>query len=271
MLILGRRMYFKKNVVRAFGQCRHCGVYGKNVSYQARKFGHIYFIPLLPMGAKSQVLRECKRCGKGTHIPLPRLETNVDTMAEQFKSWITALADGKSELVLKKGDEPENIGILIIGILPDLYCLKEIESIEAINSMLDANNMGYEKEIIVGRWQELKGDLQQAKLNYKAAEKLQPNNPFPLYQIGMVELKQKNIPAAEVAFKKYLTILPNEMLVYVALGDAYELDKNYPKIVEIYDEVFRLRPDFIADKGLRKLYKKACKKSGINGKFLDQI
>jgi len=65
MIVFGSRMYFKKNVVKSFEECEHCGVYGKMISYKARKFGHIYFIPLIPMGKSSQVLRECKKCKRG--------------------------------------------------------------------------------------------------------------------------------------------------------------------------------------------------------------
>ena len=69
MIVYGSRMYFKKNVVNSFGECEHCGGFGKTTSYQARKFGHIYFIPLIPMGKSSQILRACKGCSMGAQIP----------------------------------------------------------------------------------------------------------------------------------------------------------------------------------------------------------
>ena len=79
MIIYGSRMYFKKNLVRSFGECENCGRYGKRVSYQARKFGHIYFIPILPLGSNSQVLRECKSCSMGSHIPVSYTHLTLPT------------------------------------------------------------------------------------------------------------------------------------------------------------------------------------------------
>ena len=77
MLIYGSRMYFKKNTVKTTGECEHCGTYGNLTSYQAKKFGHLYFIPILPMGPHSQVLRECPQCRIGTHLSMTDLEPIV--------------------------------------------------------------------------------------------------------------------------------------------------------------------------------------------------
>lgn len=272
MIVYGSRMYFKSNVVKAFGTCEHCGVYGKNTSYQARKFGHIYFIPLIPMGSKSQIIRECKRCSMGAQIPVDKYEPLADALSDQFKSWITAIGEGETEIEINEGEEKVNLGILVAGILEDLYCLKEVESIDSIQMILDSNNMGFEKEIVNGQWSEIKGDLDQACLNYQAALKQRPRDAAGLYRLGALELKRNNVGEAETVFKKYLAETPEDVFpIYVELASAYEGEKNYPKIVETYDILFETNAAMLAQKPMKKIYKKACKKSKIEGKFLAQM
>ena len=271
MIVYGSRMYFKQNVVRSFGDCDHCGKYGKQTSYRSRKFGHIYFIPLIPLGAKSQVLRECKKCNMGAHVPTDELEPRIDALADQFKSWITAIGDGETELQLDPDQPPANIGLLVAGILDDLYCLKEIENVDSIVSILDANGLTYEREIVLGRWHEIQGDLENARLNYQAAHRAQPSESAPVYQLGLTEIKLGNIPAAEETFARYLKLNPDDMSPYIELAGVYERQKNHPKLVETYDILYANRPEIVTDKGMKKIYKRACKKSGVQGKFLAEM
>jgi hypothetical protein len=271
MIIYGSRMYFKKNVVRSYGECEHCGRYGKNTSYQAKKFGHIYWIPLIPMGAASQVLRECKSCSMGSHIPTQQLEPMIDGLSDQFKSWIVAITEGKTELETDPDSPPTNIGVLIAGILEDLYCLKEIENVESITNVFDANNMHFERDLVLGRWHELQGDLDQSKLSYQAAVRAKPSEGATIYLLALVELKRNDLPAAEAAFQQYLQLHPEDVSAHIELLGAYEVKKDFPKIVETCDILFEKLPELMEQKKIKKLYKKSCKKSGLQGKFSTQI
>ena len=271
MIIYGSRMYFKKNVVKSYGECEYCGRYGKQLSYKARKFGHIYFIPLIPLGSYSQVLRECKSCSMGAHIDNNQLEPIIDGLADKFKIWVNAITEGERELEPEPGEEPLNIGAMIAGSLSDFYCLKEIENIESVTQLLDANNLQMEKELVMGRWHELQGNLQGARMSYEASHRIEPTSIYPLYHLGRTHLKLKEIEAAEEAFGKYLKLEPDDISVYVELATAYENNKNFPKIVETYDRIYELNPSVVSDKGMKKVYKKACKKSGVQGKFLSQM
>lgn len=271
MIVYGSRMYFKKNVVRSFGECEHCGRYGKQISYRARKFGHIYFIPLIPLGANSQVLRECKSCNMGSHISTEELEPRIDSLADQFKSWITAIGEGETELQLSPEEAPSNIGLLVAGILDDLYCLKEIENIDSIVSILDANGLAFERELVLGRWHELQGDLENARLSYQAAHQAEPTNPTVLFQLGLTEINLGNVAAVEEAFAKYQKLFPDDLTTYIKLAGVYEHEKDYPKLVETYDVLYANRPHMLNEKPMKKVYKRACKKSGVQGKFLAQM
>ena len=271
MLIYGSRMYFKKNLVRSFGECEHCGRYGKSVSYRARKFGHLYFIPLIPMGSHSQVLRECKSCSMGAHIPTDQLEPMVDSLSDRFKSWIIELSEGKTEIQLEPGEAPTNIGVLITGILDDLYCLNEIEDINSITDVLDANNLEYERHLVMGRWFELQGDLDQARLAYQAASDVRPADGPAVFQLGLVEILRGDSAAAETAFDRYLKLHPDDHSPHLELLGLYEAQRDYPKVVSCLDTLFERIPELLEQKNLIKLYKKSLKKSGLQGKFSTQI
>ena len=271
MIIYGSRMYFKKNLVQSFGECENCGRYGKRVSYQARKFGHIYFIPLLPLGSNSQVLRECKTCKMGSHIPTHQLEPMIDNLSDQFKSWIMEISDGKTEIEIEPGQPPANIGLLITGILDDLHCLNEIQDVTSITDVLDANNLVYERHLVMGRWFEIQGDLDQARLAFQAAANARPTEGPPHYQLGLIEVLRGDVSAAEDAFTRYLKIHPEDHSPHMELLGLYEAQKDYAKLVPCFDVLFERIPELLDQKKLKKLYKKALKKSGLQGKFSTQV
>jgi tetratricopeptide (TPR) repeat protein len=264
-------MYFKKNVVRSFGECEHCGRYAKKVSYQARKFGHLYFIPLIPLGSHSQVLRECKSCNMGSHVPTEQLEPMIDSLSDQFKSWIMALNDGETEIQVDPDSPPANVGVLIAGILDDLYCLKEVENVDSITAVLDANNLHYERDIVMGRWFEIQGDLDQARNAFQAASRSKPNDGVAVYQLGLTEVLRGDVPAAEEAFNRYAQIHPEDQSAQFELLGLYEAKRDYAKLVPTIDILFEKIPSLLEQKKLKKLYKKACKKSGLQGKFSTQV
>jgi tetratricopeptide (TPR) repeat protein len=269
MIIYGTRMYFRGNVVKSFAVCDHCGRYSRMTSYQATKFGHIYFIPLLPLGSKNQVLRECKSCEMGSHIPVTNLEPVVDRVQQRFRSWIELVQEGQREL--EDDGEKYNIGQLISGILDDLYCLKQIENADSILTILKSQDMDYEAELVQARWHLLVGNLDLAKASYYEAGKLRPEDGMAYYQAGKIEVIQGNVQGSEAAFEKYLAIHPNEISAYVELAGLYERNKDYPKLIKCYDVLYTLNSSLISNAGMKKLYKTACKKSGIQGKFIEQM
>ena len=271
MIIYGSRMYFKKNLVNSFGRCQYCGSYSKQRSYQAIKFGHIYFIPLIPLGSKSQVLNECRSCDMGAHIKMQDLDPMVDSLAERFKDWIIEIQDGNHEIEAGENGEKINGGELIAGILEELYCLKEIENVDSITTILDSNNMGYEKAMVMGRWHEIQGKLDEAKQEYESAHRIAPDRTLPLYQLGLAAVNSNDQVTAESAFSRYTKLEPEDASPWIELAGMYEGKKDWPNIIRTYDEIYTLAPDVIPDKGMKKLYKKACKKSGQQGKFLAQM
>ena len=207
----------------------------------------------------------------GAHIPTDQLEPMVDSLSDRFKSWIIELSEGKTEIQLEPGEAPTNIGVLITGILDDLYCLNEIEDINSITDVLDANNLEYERHLVMGRWFELQGDLDQARLAYQAASDVRPADGPAVFQLGLVEILRGDSAAAETAFDRYLKLHPDDHSPHLELLGLYEGQRDYPKVVSCLDTLFDRIPELLEQKNLIKLYKKSLKKSGLQGKFSTQI
>lgn len=266
MIIYGSKMYFKENVVKSMGVCEHCGRYSQQLSYRGRKFGHLYFIPLVPMAPRSQVLNECSNCNMGSHIPLDQLESILEDIRDNFKTWIGHVQDGKNEIHLE--GEPVNVGILLHDLLENLYLLQEVESAGSIVSVLKSQEMHSEAELVSARWHELQGDLSRAIASYKTAHEHSPEEIRILYNVGRLQRLQGNNPQALLTFAKCLELEPESLVVLLEIAGIHEGAKDFPRIVESYDRIYDLCPQLVDDKGMKKMYKKACKKSGVQGKYL---
>ena len=264
-------MYFRSNVVKQFGDCEYCGRYAKQSSYRAQKFGHLYFIPLIPLGAKSQVLNECSACDMGAHLPLTDAEPMIQSLRERFKGWVIEIQEGKTEIVPEGQTEPVNVGLLIAGMVETMYSLNEIQDIESISQILLGSDLEFENCLVMARWSEMQGKLAETSKHYQAAHRLQADHPVPLYQWGRAEMRQGNTASAETAFHKYLDVFPDDINAYVELAAMYEGQKDFAKIVRTYDKLYGMNPALLAEKPMKKLYKKACKKSGTQGAYLNQV
>ncbi|MEM6473826.1 MAG: tetratricopeptide repeat protein [Planctomycetota bacterium] len=271
MIIYGSKMYFKKNVVKHFGECEHCGRYSRKNSYQAQKFGHLYFIPLLPLGSRSQILGECVSCNMGSHIPLAQAEPMVESLNERFKQWILEIQEGKTEIVPEGETEPVSVGLLIAGTVDSLYSLGELKSIDSVSQILQDCDMAYENELVLGRWCETLGDLAQAVVHYRQAAKIRPDETAPIYQVAASLKRAGDLAGAINGLKRYLDKVPDDLGVHAELASIYEAQKDFPSIVETYDKIYALEPSLVSNKAMKKVYKKACKKSGKQGEYLAQI
>ncbi len=271
MIIFGSGMYFKTNKVKSFGSCPHCGRFGKMTSYRSRRFGHLYFIPLLPLGGGVQVLRECKSCRNGAHIDRSQAKALTESLADRFKQLSMALAEGEVEIETEPGQPPINTAARLAGSLEDLYCLGEIDSADAVVDLMDAGGLQMERELVLGVWNQLHGHLEQAESHFELAHRIAPRSPYPLYQLGMLHIYRNNAEAAESTFGKYRQLCPDDLSPITELAGLFEQQKNWPKIVEYYDKIYAIHKQSWHNKAMAKLYKKACKKSGVEGKFLNQI
>ena len=270
MIIYGTRMYFKRNRVVAYGKCGQCGRYCKQVSYQARSFIHVYFIPFIPTGARVQVLGECSKCRMGKQLAVSELQPIATALDQEFKAAVMEIQEGNNTLTSPEGDEPVNIGVALAGMLENLYLLNQIRDISSLSELLQASEMQFEDHVVRGRWLEMKGKLEEAGAEYYAAHEIRSDEPAPLYQMGRIAIIQNNGELAEKCLGRYSELCPEDYSPLAELVDFYSSRKEHDKVVAFCDKLFSAVPGLLGDKDFCKTYKKACKKAGITGEFLQQ-
>ena len=148
MIIYGTRMYGKKNVVNGWGYCTNCDRYLKHSSYNGRKWGHLYFIPLIPDGPHVRVLKECGKCSNGLHIPETEVPAMLDDLRQSCDKALAALIAGQSEF--DDGGETVSCTACITGSVELLYCLQAEDYVNLLLSALQEKGFEMAYHMVMG-------------------------------------------------------------------------------------------------------------------------
>lgn len=88
------------------------------------------------------------------------------------------------------------------------------------------------------------GDLRGATREYEAAQKIAPDDPFVLNNLGLVYMEKEFYSLAADNFRLALDILPYYYKAWNNLGNAY-YELNYEdNAVEAYEEALRIKPNY---------------------------
>ncbi len=259
MIIFGTRMYGKKNVVKGWAQCPQCGKYGKNISYTGRKWGHVYFIPLVPDGPHMRVIMECKKCSQGAHVPEKDVPDILADMRRRVDSALAALIDGRTHISHDGEEIP--CAAAVASSIEMLHCLSADDYIELIFAALQEKKLSFAHHISKGESLEFSGQLKEAAELYAKASECEPNDTFPLFQLGSVHMKTGEMGEARVVYEKALGLSEDRFPVLRALITVYESQNDHAKLSETYEECFQLVPELKSDKKVYRGYAKSCKKA----------
>ncbi|WP_166831491.1 tetratricopeptide repeat protein [Thalassoroseus pseudoceratinae] len=258
MIIYGSRMYGKKQQVKTFGSCDHCGAYGQQFSYFGRKFGHIYFIPLIPMGGRVRVLFQCAKCDMGSHVPEDEVPNLTRGITEAMKPAIAAVNDGHDTFVDADGDTV-HAGAQLAGPIVTLHACGLGESVQKILEVLPSDSQAY--HLVDAADLAVIGHDEEAIDSYKKAISVKAEDPVPLQIFGEFCANTGRLPLARQVYEKALRLAPNNVAVVARLADIAEGMKDYEGICDRYEQLFELQPSLLQQKKLVKTYKKACKKA----------
>ncbi len=261
MIIFGTGMYWKKDIVNGWGYCDHCDKYVKNKSYNGRKWGHIYFIPLIPSGPKVRVVAECKSCSNGLHLPENEVADVLNDMRQSSKRALAALNDGHATFSDIEGVETGCVAYLKDSVSMLFYLCAE-DDVQMILSSLQENELTYEYHLVNGEVLEFQGQLDQAQASYKRAVECFPEDTYAMFALGSIHLMNNDYDNAKVVYEKALLYSEDKFPVLSVLLEVYGPLKDYHRLSETYEECFRLVPELAGDKKVYKAYKKACKKFG---------
>jgi len=259
MIIYGSRMYGKKNEILSQGRCAHCGRVGTQKSYDGRKWGHIYFIPLIPSGGHVRVLRECVSCRMGSHIPLEKLPGIVASLQKTLDQAVVAL--GAQEVKMELNGRSRSVASVIGSHISDVYCLAGEKEIAQLLQNLKAVNAVDEILFTEAKVAELAGRTREAETKFGELGE-RSSDPAVLYQIARFFLEQTRLPKATALAERLETMMVADLEVKQLLIDCYLAAEAWGKVATTYESCFLIAPDLRNQKPIMKIYKKACKKAG---------
>ena len=260
MIIYGSRMYFKKNRVVSFGKCDSCGKYGKQQNYDARKFGHLYFIPLIPEGKAVRVVGECAKCKIGTHIPVANVGELQDATVDGVLKDCDRLRAGEREYTDEGGKQDAAANIAgAVGMIYRLAGKGDAETL--MNEVRGAGDAGA-TALAEASLCKVQGDVDAAVQHYRTAEQAMPASAVPVYLRGGLLASVGRPEEAAEALERAAAMAPDDVGIKLELVDVCTNAKRFDRAAELFDAAFALVPALAGDKKLVKLYKRACKKAG---------
>ncbi len=259
MIIYGSRMYGKKNRILSQGRCAHCGKVGTLSSYDGRKWGHLYFIPLIPCGGHVRVLRECSSCRMGSHIPLQNVPDMVQSLQKTLDRAVVAL--GAQEVQMELDGKVRSVASVIGSHLSDVYCLIGEKEIAQLLQNLKAVNAHDELLLAEAKFAELTGRAREAEAKFGDLSQ-RSRDPILLYQIARFFFDQAKLPEAIALAERLETSLVADLEVKQLLIDCYLAANQWGKLATTYENSFLIAPELRNQKPILKAYQKACKKAG---------
>jgi tetratricopeptide (TPR) repeat protein len=259
MIVVGSRMYGRRNQVKGWGLCAHCGTYGKNTSYNGRKWGHLYFIPLIPEGPRVRVVKECKKCSHGVHMPEPEALALLNSLRQGTNRALAALIAGEKTFDDNGTAIPS--AAYLAGAVEMLLCLQADEHLHLVTSALQVKGLNQVYHLVNGQSLEFQGKLDEAAEAYQQAAACEPQDPLPLMSLGDIRIRQKDYQSAQQFYEEALSLSEDRFPVLQVLLTIYKSTKNHPRLAETYEECFALVPELANDKAVFKAYKKSCIKA----------
>lgn len=261
MLIYGSRMYGVKNKAIAHGSCEHCGEYVRHKSYEGRKWGHIYFIPLIPMGKAVRVLKECPRCNRGQHVDVEQLPAIREAMKESLALCMQAAAAGQHSF--NDGEEDIDNGPFLANATRTLHAVGFGDEIPEMLRLLESVNARYELAVATAHYQELQGKLNQAIESIQGAIECEAGEIYPVYYLATLYQLNGNAEATLEQLEKCNQLLGgNDPGIMLEMCGPLEAVGRYDELVALMEKCISMEPSLEQDKKFMKHLKKMRKKAG---------
>ena len=262
MIIYGSRMYGAKNVVHAHGVCEHCGRLVRHKSYDARKFGHLYFIPLIPAGGPVRVLKECPSCNHGVHVPQDQAAAYYGEIESLMPKCVAAAIEGDHEFVIDASGETSPTGPFLTTAIETLYIFGSKADIPEILDILRDGGAEYEYLVARSAHEDLTGDHGTAEQSMLDAAAILSDAPYPLVMLAQFAGRRGD-PHRQLELLHQTNNMQGGQNVELMLqmADIYEALNQYDQMIEMMDRCIALVPELAEDKKFMKLHKKYSKKA----------
>ena len=261
MIIWGSRMYGQKNVVKGVGACPHCGKYGANRSYDGSKWGHLYFIPLVPMGGKVRVMHECAACKMGSHMPQASVQRMVGEIETLMGLCVESATAGTREFADPKQGQPVANDGFLLEAADLLYHSGHGNELPGLIELLNTDASRYEHGITLGVVAELKGDDNGAVIAYRSAVKADPDQPQAFLLLSDVLMRRGDAEGSLQMIERAEQLVPENAQLLMAKTRPLEVLGRYEELVDALDRAIQIAPALGHDKGVAKMRKKFGKKA----------
>ncbi len=159
---IGTHYYGKKNIERLRAACEHCGRFGELLSYDARLWVVVLFIPIIPLG-KKRIVDYCPHCTR--HYPMALREW--DHMKQE------SIAEGMSAMRANP-DDPE----AAMELHASLARFEKLnEALDLARIMETRFNDNAKVQLHLGSWYESQGKDEAADVRFLRALEIDPENP----------------------------------------------------------------------------------------------
>ena len=260
MIIYGSRMYGKRDEVITHGYCRGWDRTVQHKSYNGRKFGHVYFIPLFPCGKPSRVIQECGKCGIGSHIPEAEVPGICQGLTEDLHQCVEASARGEHRIKDADGEELDTAPVLA-STIEMLTVLNNYGPVGA--AIKELGDDSYERHVAEAVHEELGGQLQRALKCAKSAARANKEAVWPIAKLaeysGRLKRHDDQLKLLDRAIKM---VGPTEALgLKIQKLSPLESLKEFGQMLDVMDECMQDSPKLAQDKVFAKERKKVEKKA----------
>ena len=260
MIIYGSRMYGKRNEVITHGYCRGCDRTVKHKSYNGRKLGHVYFIPLFPCGKPSRVVQECGNCGVGSRIPEADVPRICQELVEDLNRCVEASGRGEHRIKNSDGQEFDTAPVLA----STLEMLTVLNNYGPVGTAIkEFGDDSYERHVAEAVHEELGGQLQRALECAKSAARANKEAVWPIAKLaeysGRLNRHNDQLKLLDRAINM---VGPQEALrLKIEKLTPLESLKEFGQMLDVMDECMRDSPELAQDKAFAKQRKKLEKKA----------
>ncbi|MEO1236887.1 MAG: hypothetical protein AAFX76_08880, partial [Planctomycetota bacterium] len=264
MIVYGSRMYFVRNVVKTWNACPHCGKYGKCRSYDGRRFGHLYFVPLIPEGGgRKRVFKECGKCKTGTHVPLPEAEAMYGRIESLLPRCVEAAGRGERGFREKPEDAEMRTGPAVAEMIDLLHTTGHAGDVPGVIELLRSEGAAYETAVAECVDADTHGEPEAAERAMERARRAAPDEVMPALWLSDFAARGGRIDDQLRYLDEAIALAPDDMGLLLTKAGVLESQKRFVEAHPLLERCLEEMPALRGDKALMKRHKKAAKAAGV--------
>lgn len=267
-IIFGTRPYFQSNKVSQYGFCAHCDQFVQAKSFDAMRFFHLYFIPLIPTQGKRRNHKTCPKCKACQIFEIEDFGRLIHQLKEQAADALVAVMAGESQFSLPGAPddgEPIDAVPFLHNVFDWIYASGNAEFCDGVLHSLAGPDTSYAQQILSASLATMRGNLDGAIESFGAASLSSPSDPYPVVQRAHLLVERKRIDEAIDSYQKGLAMTgepQGRLAICAQMVDHQMARKQFDDAVTSYETMIEIDPSLAEQKVISKGLKRAKKKAG---------